>query len=286
MLNCFEELDGSLLDRATFKCRHKLLGHPALELSNLAKVIPALPAKQVMYSVRQLSTAADFEKTFSQRPLESSIEETLENIRTSDSYVMIQRPEADPSFKDLLRQLTDDVEQLMRKRGVGGAALNPHLYLFLASPNSVTPFHLDRYSTFLLQFRGTKTVSVFPQWDESVVKAQRLEEYVAYHNTKLHWSDDMNALGVAHHFAPGEAVHIPFAAGHHVKNGPSDVSISMSIIFNTPESKRWHQALNFNYAARRRLARVGLSVKPVGNSAMRDGMKAKVWTMLSKVRGA
>lgn len=285
MLNCFEQLDGGLLDRASFKCRHKLLGHPALEFSNLARVIPALPAKHVMYSVRQLATGENFEQTFSKRPLERSIEETLENMRTSDSYVMIQSPEADPSFRDLHRQLLDDVEQLMRQRGVGKVAQNPHLYLFIASPGSITPFHLDRYSTFLLQFSGSKKVSVFPQWDESVVTAPRLEDYVAYHNTSLPWTPDMNALGTHYQFAPGDALHIPFAAGHHVHNGPEDVSVSMSIIFNTEESMRWRHALNFNHAARRRLGRVGLSVEPVGHSNLRDRVKARVWSMYSTVRG-
>lgn len=285
MLNCFEQLDGGLLDRASFKCRHKLMGHPALEFSNLARVIPALPPKQVMYSVRHLATADNFEKTFSQRPLERSIEETLENIRTSDSYVMIQSPETDPSFRDLHRQLLADVEQLMRDRGVGRAALNPHLYLFIASPGGITPFHLDRYSTFLLQFSGSKMVSVFPQWDESVVSAPRLEDYVAYHNTSLPWSDDMDALGTHYHFAPGDALHIPFAAGHHVHNGPDEVSVSMSIIFNTKESMRWRHALNFNHAARGRFDRVGLAIRPVGRSKLRDRVKARVWSMYSTVRG-
>jgi len=285
MLNCFEELDGGMLDRASFKCRHKLMGHPALDFANLARVIPALPPKHVMYAVKQLNTADNFEKTFSKRPQDCSIEETLENLRTSDSYVMIQSPEADPSFRDLHRELLADVEQLMHQRGVGKAAVNPHLYLFIASPGSITPFHLDRYSTFLLQFSGSKKVAVFPQWNEAVVTAPCLEDYVAYHNTSLPWKQEMDSLGTTYNFTPGEAVHIPFAAGHHVHNGPAEVSISMSIIFNTEESMRWRHALNFNHAARRRLGRVGLSIKPVGRSKLRDRVKARVWSMYSTVRG-
>ena len=34
-------------------------------------------------------------------------------------------------------------------------------------------------------------------------------------------------------FAPGEAIHIPFVGGHYVKNGPEDVSISLSFFFGT-----------------------------------------------------
>ena len=48
MLQCFEgTLDRDQLDRRAFMFKHKLLGHPALSVQNLAKVIPALPANQV-----------------------------------------------------------------------------------------------------------------------------------------------------------------------------------------------------------------------------------------------
>ena len=286
MLNCFEPLDDELLDRASFKCRHRLMGHPALDFANLARVIPALPPKHVMYSVKQLNTADNFEKTFSKRPQDCSIEETLENLRTSDSYVMIQTPEADPSFRDLHRELLADVEQLMHQRGVGKAAVNPHLYLFIASPGSVTPFHLDRYSTFLLQFSGSKKVAVFPQWNEAVVTTPRLEDYVAYHNTSLPLETGDGFAG--HHVQ----LHAGRSAAHPVRGrtpcaqrARGSFKISMSIIFNTEESMRWRHALNFNRAARRRLARVGLSVKPVGFDARRDRVKARVWSMYASVRG-
>lgn len=285
MYRCFEEgFDPELLDRSDFKLKHKLLSHPALTLENLAAVIPSLPKDQVYYSKGLLDVGADFETTYRTRPQDRSIEETIENIRATDSYVMVRSPEAHASFRELYQDLLQDVQQMMRLRGVGDTAIDPQLFLFIASPNSITPFHLDRYSTFLLQFRGSKTVSIYPQWDEKVVPRTRLEAYVAYANTKLDWDPSMTALGEHHDFRPGDALHIPFAAGHHVKNGPEDVSISMSIIFNTEESITWRRALEFNHLARRHLGRIGFSPQAVGHGRWRDAAKSRMWGVISGAR--
>ncbi|HYP83752.1 cupin-like domain-containing protein [Variovorax sp.] len=284
-MQCFEDSqDFKLLDSAAFKFTHKLLEHPALSLGNLARVLPALPASRVMYSVKQLGVSDDFENTFKQNPRAVSIEAAIENIRTSDSYIMVAGPEADPSFASLYRELVSDVDALMRRVGLGNEAIDTQLYLFIASPNSVTPFHIDRYSTFLMQFRGSKEVSVFPQWDESVVTNAQREAYVSYANSRLAWSLDKDAFGRRFTFTPGEAIHIPFVAGHHVRNGPDDVSISMSIIFNNRQSMIWRRALNFNHASRRLLGRVGLSPSPIGARKWPDKAKAAAWSAISRAR--
>lgn len=236
-----------------------------------------------MYSTKRLQTDADFEKTFRERP-DVPIEAVLDRLRESDSYIMISSPQVAPSFADLYRALLADVSELMALRKLGPTPLQPTLYLFIASPNSVTPFHIDRYSTLLLQFRGSKRVTVFPQWDQRIVPAQPLEDYVARRSTSLRWSPEMNEFGTCYDFSPGEALHIPFAAGHHVENGADDVSISMSIIFNTRESVRWRDALLFNSVARKYLARAGLPVTGVGQDAICDTAKALLWRSAEKAR--
>lgn len=285
MYRCFADpIDEEMLDRSGFLLKHKLLSHPALSLENLAAVVPALPPDQIYYSKGLLDVGADFEGTYRSKPRDRTIEETIENIRVSDSYVMVRSPEVHASFREIYQDLLADVEALMRKRGAGSKAISPQLFLFIASPNSITPFHLDRYSTFLLQFRGSKTVSIYPQWNERVVPTTKLEDYMAYSNTKLHWEQSMNVLGEHHEFRPGDALHIPFAAGHHVKNGPGDVSISMSIIFNTDESMVWRQALEFNRFARRHLKRFGFVPRPVGRADWRDAAKSGLWRIVSRAR--
>jgi hypothetical protein len=275
----------SQLDKAGFKFTHKLLGHPALSLENLARVLPALSSERVAYSKGLLNVDDDFEGTFKGTSNDRGIEDVIENIRVSNAYIMVNRPEVDPSFAPLHRQLVEDVETLMRRLGVGNKAIDPQLFLFIASPNSITPFHIDRYSTFLMQFRGSKQVSVFPQWDDRAVSSAHREAYISYSNTRLPWNEEIDALGTTFEFAPGEALHIPFIAGHHVRNGSDDVSISMSIIFNTEQSMAWRRALRFNHSARRLLAPLSLTPAPVGAQAWRDNTKAKVWDTFTKVRG-
>ncbi|HET8869481.1 MAG TPA: cupin-like domain-containing protein [Aquabacterium sp.] len=284
MTRCFnEQFRPELMDRQSFKFGHTLLDHPALTLASLSEVIPALPASQVMYSKGLLDTGADFEGTFKKRPQDATIEEVIDQIRTRDSYIMVRQPEKHAVFADLHKALIGEVASVLRQRGVRPHVIDPQLYLFIASPNSITPFHIDRYSTFLMQFRGTKQVCVHPQWDQRVVSAPNAEAYVAYQSTKLPWSPEVDKLGITWDFSPGEALHIPFLAGHHVKNGPDDVSISMSIIFNTDESMMWRRAYRFNHAVRGRLARFGIEPHPVGDRPWLDASKSGLVRLRDKL---
>lgn len=285
-MRCFEDSPSlDLLDRETFKFQHKLVGHPALSLESLSRSLPALSEGRVRYSKGLLKNGDDFESVMCKGPPKTrSIEETIEQIRLSDSYIMVDGPEEDASFKSLYRELISDVESVMRRRGVGTRVVDPRLYLFIASPNSVTPFHIDRYSNFLMQIRGSKEVSVFPQWNEQLVSQQNREAYIALQSTKLPWKPEFDTLATRHDFRPGDAVHIPFTAGHHVRNGPEDVSISLSIFFSTRESLAWQNALRFNHATRGPLRKVGMKPAPVGHQAWRDAGKSYMWRAMRKVR--
>ena len=284
-MESFEENEAlDQLDSAAFKFNHKLLGHPSLSLENLARVLPELPAGRVEFSKGLLDINDDFEKTLENGTSKLKLEDIIENIRTSNSYIMVNHPDVHPSFAPIKRQLVEDVETIMRRLGIGKEAIDPRLFLFIASPNSITPFHIDRYSNFLMQFRGSKKISVFPQWDERAVSAEHHEAYMAYKNTKLPFNDEIDALGTRFEFKPGEALHIPFLAGHHVHNGGEDVSISMAIFFNTQQNIAWRRALRFNQSARRLLKPLGAKPFPVGRQAWRDKVKALSWDTFVKLR--
>ncbi len=282
MLQCFEDSpDFAKQDRAPFKFKHRLMGHPALSLENLGRVIPALPKEQVYYSSGLLSKSDDFDRAHIEHGNGLTIEQTIENIRTSDSYIMVRSPEVDASFKPLFNELVGDVGALIRRQGGGDRVVNPQLYLFIASPNSLTPFHIDRYSTYLMQFRGAKEVKVFPGGDERVVTAVECENFMARAGQRPTWKPDSENLGTSFHFAPGEALHIPFVAGHYVKNGADDVSISMSIIFNTRDTAHRIRALLFNQRVRPTMTSLGLSPSPVGSHAFVDALKSQTYRAAS-----
>lgn len=283
MLKFFDaSVEPRVLDRDPFKFHHQLMGHPALELDNLARVIPSLPSEYVKYSKGLMRNGDDFEKCDVHHRSQMSLAETMERMRTSDSYVMVRSPQIHESFQPLFRDLSADVTTLLQQAFGDRRRLliDPRLYLFIASPGSHTPFHIDRNSTMLLQFRGSKQVVLFPAWENQVVTDQAREAYAAYDNTKLPWSDALDSFGQRFDFAPGEGLHIPFMAGHYVQNGTDDVSISMSIIFNSPESQAQLDALQLNH----RLREMGMAPAAVGHSAGRDQMKSFLWRVRRKVR--
>ena len=283
-MKCFTgDLPFDRLDRTAFSFSHRLLGHPALTLDNLERVLPALPREQVFYSSGLLKESDDLDRAHVDHQNGLSLKQTIETIRTSDSYIMVRSPETDASFDPLFRDLKGDVESLMRSRGVGSRAIDSMLYLFIASPNSVTPFHIDRYSTFLMQFSGSKEVCVFPQWDERVVTASDCEAYMAGTGRRPVWRAEAEPLASRFKFKPGDALHIPFMAGHLVRNGADEVSISMSIIFNTAETMAQIKALMLNQRLRSRLGRFGLAPSPVGHDPARDHFKARLWNAGTRV---
>ena len=278
MFNCFNDEFGAVpIDQEPRKFGHKLTGHPALSLENISRLILAHPKERVAYSKGLLKNGDDFENARYEHRNGLSIEETIETIRTSNSYIYVVSPETDASFKDLHRSLVADVEVVMKKRGLGEKAIDTSLYLFIASPNAFTPFHIDRYSTILMQARGSKEVSIFPSWNENVVNSPNREQYLHYLNTKLPWDPKNDPLAKRFDFSPGEAVHIPFVAGHYVRNGASDVSISLSIVFNTDQSMAWRRTIGFNRVMRPILKRAGMTPTPVGERPLLDAAKASLW---------
>ena len=281
----FEAVDAPLVfDRQSYRCRHTLLGHPALELENLARVVQQLPADNVFFSSGLLPKDADFDRAHVDYRTGLSLKDTVENMMTSNSYIMLRAPEQDASFQPLFQELRAEVESLMRAQGVGERAVDPMLYLFIASPNSVTPFHIDRYSTLLMQFRGRKAVHISPAWDEQVVAAPDVESFVVRSGVRVPYRETFDATATRYEFGPGDALHIPFVAPHYVKNGADDVSVSLSIIFNTRETARHLRALHTNHVLRSRLGRLGYAPTPINRSVPLDHVKSGVNRVLKGAR--
>jgi hypothetical protein len=130
---------------------------------------------------------------------------------------------------------------------------------------------MDPEENFLLQIRGTKTMSVFDPADRRVVSEPDLERFLSGAHRNLAWREEFQRRARAFDLRPGLALHVPFASPHWVQNGP-EVSISFSITFNTRASMRTLHAHRLNA----RLRQWGVAPVPVGRSALRDGVKQLV----------
>ena len=265
-----------LLDRQPFVFSHQLVDHPALSLENLAEAIPQLPADQVFHSNGRLALADNLDRAHREHSPEQGLQDALQRLRNVDAYIMVRKPETHASFQPLFRMLEAEVSRLVRATGQDGDLGDAKLYLFIASPNSVTPFHIDRYSTLLMQVRGSKEVVVYPPWDDRVVSDEHTENYFAGIG-RPPWRPEAEPLGQRFNFEPGQALHIPFAAGHHVRNGSDDISISLSIIFNSARSQQLIQALRLNHQLRRLASKVGLQPGRVALDGSGVALKSGFW---------
>jgi hypothetical protein len=59
----------------------------------------------------------DFEATFRDRPTGRGVEETIEKICVSGSYVMVDRSEIDPSLTALYREPIDAARPMLARHG-------------------------------------------------------------------------------------------------------------------------------------------------------------------------
>lgn len=282
-LKCFTEaIKTELLDRTPFRLNHRLADHPALDLENIAKVILELPIEKVMFSKGLNDLRVNFDSALTEDTKKLDLNEIIETIRNSNSYIAARNLELHPSFKGLYDDIMNDVEVFMKANKTGTKAHEPMLWLFIASPGAVTPFHFDRFTNFIMQIRGSKELAVFPPGKEEVVKACDVEAYLDWRGQTPEWKDEMDVYANKFNFKKGEAVHIPYTSGHYVKNGMDDISITLSIFYHTDETLIWSKAMRFNH----RMRSFGLSPKPVGKSANLDGMKASMFPVANIISSA
>src|SRR3546814_4592717 len=112
-----------------------------------------------------------------------------------------------------------------------GGAKKLQAFIFVTSPNNVTPLHMDPEYNFLLQVRGTKLMSLFDHEDRDIVSEEQLELYPGKHRN-LPYREAFEKVGTQQHLAPGDSIFVPLFDPHWVQNGP-EVSVSFSITWHT-----------------------------------------------------
>ena len=128
-----------------------------------------------------------------------------------------------------------------------GAMLTPQGFIFVSSPNSVTPYHFDPEHNILLQIRGSKVMTQFPAGDTRFVPDEAHETYHSGGPRELKWDDGFLAHGTQFPLSPGEALFVPVMAPHFVQNGPAP-SVSLSITWRSEWSYRESEAHAANAA--------------------------------------
>jgi hypothetical protein len=264
-------------NRKPFLFRHHVSDHPLFRLTRLAELASTLPPSIVEYNAGKIPVSLpDWENT----PYTGlSAEETVRRIEECGSWLVLKRAEAAPDCLRVLNDVLDEIEPLSE-------AIEPGMReregaVFVTSPGSVTPYHMDHEINFLLQIRGSKTVSVFSASDRDVLSELELEKHFSgpaiHRNMAFH--ERYQKRATVFELRAGYGLHIPTTDPHWIKNGDG-VSISFSAAFKTRASLHRGAVYRLNG----QLRKVGLRPAPYGNGVLRDAMKYQVSRMVGRAQ--
>ncbi len=257
------------------RLRHNLRAHPLLTIEALATLGESLPHASVEYNRGNLPTGVDPDADIANG---LSIGDTIRNVNTCRSWAVLKNIEQMPDYRALLMALLTELQQTIEART--GAMLTPQGFIFVSSPDAVTPYHFDPEHNILLQLKGSKTMTQFPAGNPAFAPDEAHETYHSGGPRNLVWRDELAAGGTAWLLQPGEAVFVPVMAPHHVKNGP-EPSISLSITWRSDWSYAEADARGFNHLLRQ----AGLRPKAPGRYPAQNRAKAFARRVVRKLGG-
>jgi hypothetical protein len=261
-------------NRSAFRIRHRLEGHELFTLPRLTALANFLPESNLEYSPGNVP--ADQDPTLTPRN-GLSVDETIRRIEECQSWMALKNVELDREYAALLDSCIDQI--LVYSNAVSHGATRREAYIFVSSPNAVTPFHFDNEYNFLLQIRGKKRLYQWDRADRSVVSERQLEAFYVGAHRNLPFRDELMTKAVGYDLCPGDGLHVPIAAPHWVKNGPS-VSVSFSVTFRNEDSERLASA----YCVNSRLRKLGIEPLPPGRSKWRDELKHDFYRIARRAR--
>lgn len=254
---------------------HRLGMHPLMQLDALASLGETLPESSVEYNRAALPLGLNGEKA----PANGiGIGETIRSIASTGSWAALKNIEQVPAYADLLNSLLEELRPVIEART--GAMLRPQGFVFVTSPNGVTPYHFDPEHNILLQVMGSKVMTMFPAGDTRFAPDETHEGYHTGGGRELFWRDDLRCLGKAWALSPGEALYVPVMSPHFVQNGPAP-SVSLSITWRSEWSFAEADARAFNGLLRK----WGMRPRAPGRWPASNQAKALGWRLYARLSG-
>ena len=205
--------------------------------------------------------------------------DVIRDLQNANAWLTLLMVEEDPGMADLMNTHLDQLESgISAKQGKRVKMRKRVAFVFVSSPNSVTPVHFDIEHSLLMQVSGCKTVSV----GRFESDATRRHEFDRYWNGSHGRIEDLQPEVASYTMTPGRAVYIPPGTPHWVHNGP-DISLSVTLTYFTAATVRENRVENFNAKLRRR----NLNPREPGRSAAVDTAKVcalGLWTIGQRLR--
>lgn len=216
---------------------HGLVGHPLLQPASLVALGSRLEMRgRVRTHSNQASAGTPFNAAPGLHPNRKSAAETLSGIADAQAWMSLLNVQTDAEYRELVGQVLDGIQPLIDRRDPGMCRRAG--WIFVTSPNTVTPFHFDEEHNFLLQVQGRKRVYVWDPDDRVVASEQARDRFHHRHERDLlQWREEFRTRARVFDLGPGQGAYMPSTSPHMVENG-SEPSITISLTYYTDATRR------------------------------------------------
>ncbi|GBO51720.1 hypothetical protein APA_1563 [Pseudanabaena sp. lw0831] len=263
-------------NNSPFMFSHNLAGHPLFELPRLAKLANTLIADKESHVMCKIGNFP-IDQKWSVRPNKvEQVAVVIENIETSNSWLLLQDTQLDPEYKALMEQIITEAENHT------GIPLRKEItwleaFIFIASPHTATPYHMDSEQNFIFQIRGEKEDNLFDRRDRSVLTESEIERFYIGDRECLNYQEENQCKATVYHLTQGTGIYHPVNDPHWVRNG-NTYTVSLTVLFYMRQFDLRARVYQVNHYLRK----LGLNPTPPGKSVLIDNIKIHTVGLFSK----
>ena len=103
--------------------------------------------------------------------------DVIRDLRNANAWLTLLNVEDDPGMAEIMNTQLDQLESgMIARQGKRGKMRKRVAFVFVSSPNSVTPVHFDIEHSLLMQVSGSKTVSI-GRFESDAVRRHEFDRY-------------------------------------------------------------------------------------------------------------
>lgn len=247
--------------------RHRISDHPLLQMDQLVKLSSRLAERGCIRThSNEAYAGTDFNHAPMLYPNRCAPDETLANIESARAWMSLLNVQTDEVYRGLVDEILDDLKPAIDQADPGMTYRGG--WIFVTSPNTVTPFHMDKEHNFIMQIKGHKRLYVWEPDDIEALSEEARDLFHANHARDLaNWREELRGRAHVLDLEPGMGAYMPQTAPHLVENG-DNASVTVSFTYYTDSTRRKSRL----HALHQRMRDWGMSPSPVGAHPLVDSI--------------
>jgi Cupin-like domain len=244
---------------------HKISEHPKLQIDQLVELAKRLESQgRVRAHTSDAEAGTSFGDAADLHPIKGPLIHTMEHIEAAGAWMSLLNVQTDTVYRQLVDEVLGSIHPQVEAKDPGMSYRGG--WIFVSSPRTVTPFHIDKEHNFILQISGQKTIYVWEPDDVRAVSELARDRFHSRHKRDLVvWREEFREFAHCFKVGPGEGAYMPSTSPHLVEVG-EEPSITMSFTYYTDSTRR----NNLVHKLRGRMAEYGVHVPASWHSGRFD----------------